>query len=526
MNAPADVVSGANANGGGGASESAVARLRWNARRRFWDTLITVKYHAEEPAIIHAPADGEPPVELVPFTSKYPAIPIRGIEVADAVPRDEVVKKKQVFTRVQHALVGWLSPMQNGVPPIAADAQTALDRAYTPAHRRCFPAPVRPAERGLGALAVASPYASYLHATAPGTYRWDLGMLAGFECHPGLVPLGAVVDFELDPRTGALEPVRIETARGAAQPGRAGWADAERSALCAITSHASMVRHFNWLHLTAGQPLEAATRDCLPAAHPIRRLLWAHVFGTHEGNLLVTAILLSKGGEFDSIFSLTHRGMCELFEATTGDFDLASINPLTDAARRGVAGDGLPTPAQDHWGALYGVIRDHVHRYLAVYYASDDDVANDQALGAWIDELERRLPNGVRGVLGPTVTGAGVETLLATVIHLAVVEHEITGSGVWDYQLWSDTSPVRIYEDGRRVPVDVYQRLVNANLTLNVNRTMLLNDELVSLALDERGAWAFREFQQDMLGLQARLDSTTPAPWRIEPRRLKANINA
>ena len=43
---------------------------------------------------------------------------------------------------------------------------------------------------------------------------------------------------------------------------------------------------------------------------------------------------------------------------------------------------------------------------------------------------------------------------------------------------------------------------------------------------DERGAWAFREFQQDMLGLQARLDSTTPAPWRIEPRRLKANINA
>ena len=71
----------------------------------------------------------------------------------------------------------------------------------------------------------------------------------------------------------------------------------------------------------------------------------------------------------------------------------------------------------------------------------------------------------------------GVASLLATVIYLAVVEHEITGSGLWDYQLWSDTSPVRIYEDGRNVPVDVFQRLVNANLTLNVNRTMLLNDE-------------------------------------------------
>jgi arachidonate 15-lipoxygenase len=132
----------------------------------------------------------------------------------------------------------------------------------------------------------------------------------------------------------------------------------------------------------------------------------------------------------------------------------------------------------------------------------------------------------VRGVLGPAVTLSGVAELLATIVHLAVVEHEITGSGLWSYQLWSDTSPVRMYEDGRRVPVDVYQRLVNANLTLNVNRTMLLNDGLAGLALDERGAWAFREFQQDLLGLQVRLDREAPAPWRIEPRHLKANINA
>ena len=112
----------------------------------------------------------------------------------------------------------------------------------------------------------------------------------------------------------------------------------------------------------------------------------------------------------------------------------------------------------------------------------------------------------MRGVLGAAVTMTGLATLLATVIYFAVVEHEITGSGLWDYQLWSDTSPVRIYEDGAQRPVDVYQRLVNANLTLNVNRTMLLNDELAGLALDAQGEWAFQEFRQDMLGFQARLD--------------------
>ena len=309
-----------------------LSNLQWRARRRFWNAIATLKFHGEVPTVIGKPTSSERPVGLVPFTSKYPTIRIAGIEVADEIPADELDKKKQIFTRVQHALVRWVSPMQQGLPSIAADAQHALDDAYPPAFRRCFPTPARPAEHGLGALAVASPYASYLQATGPGTFRWDLGVLADFECHPGLVQLGAVVDFDLDAETGSLDPTRIETALGVAEPGSAGWHDAERLAMCSITSHASMVRHFNWLHLTAGQPLEAVTRNRLPATHPIRRLLWAHVYGTHAGNGLVTAILLSKGGDFDSIFSLTHRGMCDLFEATTGDFDLAFDQSV---ARRG-----------------------------------------------------------------------------------------------------------------------------------------------------------------------------------------------
>ncbi len=500
--------------------------LGWRVKRWFWNTLTTLKYHGEVPTVIGAPRPEEREIRLVPFRSKYPEIPINGALVADEVPADEVERKKVVFTKVQHRLLDWIPPTTEGLPSVAASAQLALDEAYTPAHRRCFPKPVRPSERGLGALAVASPYASYLHATGPGTFRWDVSVLADFECHAGLVPPGAVVDFTLDVSTGALEPIRIETNGVSLEPGAAGWVDAERMAVCSVTTHAAMVRHFNWLHLTAGQPLEAATRNRLPANHPIRRVLWPHVFGTHAGNALVTDVLLSPGGDFEGIFSFTHRGMCELFDATATSFDLASINPVLDASRRGITQSAVSTPASDNWSSLYAVMFDHAQRYLAVYYASDEDVVADQALGAWVEDLDQSLPNGTRGVLGETVTAAGVASLLATVIYLATVEHEITGSGLWDYQLWTDTSPVRIYEDGRRLPVDVYQRLVNANLTLNVHRTMLLNDAVIGVALDERGAGAFQEFQQDLLGLQARLDRGTPAPWRLEPRHLKANINA
>ena len=500
--------------------------LLWRLRRAFWNGLAVLKFRGQKPEVI-PPGGADPrPVRLVPFVTRYPDIPLDGTVVADRIPTDEADTPKRLFTRLQHKLVRWFSPMQDGVPPIAPDAVEALMHAYPPAHRACFPTPERTPGHDLGAMAVASPYASYLQATGEGAYRWDLQGLTGFECHPGLVELGAVVDFRLDAATSALEPVRIETALGVEKPDSAGWEAAVRMAMCSITSHASMVRHFNWLHLTGGPVFEAVTRNHLPVDHPVRRLVWAHVFGTHGGNDLVTEILMSEGGEFDAIFSLTHRGKCQLFEATAGDFDLAAINPLTDLVRRGLAGSGVPTPAHENWSGLYGVFLDHAHRYLGLYYASDDDVANDQALGAWIDELDARLPHGVRAVLGPATTLDGVASLVATIVYLATVEHEITGSGLWDYQLWSDTSPVRVYEDGRRLPVDVYQRLVNANFNLNVPRTMLLDDAMPGLAVDPAGAWAFQELQQDLLGFQAKLDTTAPAPWRMEPRRLKANINA
>ena len=119
----------------------------------------------------------------------------------------------------------------------------------------------------------------------------------------------------------------------------------------------------------------------------------------------------------------------------------------------------------------------------------------------------------------------GTARLVAAIIQLATVEHEILGSGMWDYQLWSDAIPARLPVDGSPVPLDVYQRLVNANFNLNVHRTPLLGD-FTSLALDIKGAEAFRPFQADLRALQASLDATPAEPWRMEPKRLKANISA
>ena len=76
-------------------------------------------------------------------------------------------------------------------------------------------------------------------------------------------------------------------------------------------------------------------------------------------------------------------------------------------------------------------------------------------------------------------------------IYMATVEHEILGTGLWNYQMWTFVQPVRMSRDGRRERLDVYRRLVNANFNLNVTRASRVRD-FEFLILDSRVVLAFR----------------------------------
>ncbi len=500
-----------------------IAALRWRGWRWFWDHVATLKYDHNKPTAVPAPTpDG--PIALVPLSSIYRKIPIARALVADRIPADERQRLKGAFARVQVALYRVVPPQQRGLPPVDAEPQRALDAAYTAAHRRRFAAPTRPEtldQLDLGALAVASPFACYVAANGDGTYGWDLRVLDDFECHDGLRSLGTVVTFATDGDEGRLRAARIDCDAGSCTPSDPDWPLAQRLALSAASTHLSLVRHFGWIHIGGGGPLAVATRNHLPHDHPVRRLVWPHLYATQYSNDLITVDQLSTGGDFEAIFSCTHAGMLALIDATVGDFDLGTVDPGVDSSQRGL--EAVATPAIDNRRQHHDVFLAHARRYLARYY-DDAQIAADDAVQAWCGELSQRV-RGVERVSGGTATLDGVARLVAAIIQLASVEHEIVGSGVWDYQLWNDAIPARVPADGSGVPLDVNQRLVNANFNLNVHRTPLLSD-FSPLALDANGAEAFRLFRADLVGLQTTLDAGPAAAWRMEPKRLKANINA
>lgn len=499
----------------------------WRFRRAFWIAFQSLMSRAAKPLVVPVPPAADPPIAPVPFTEMYPRVPIAGLVVADHAPKDEFRLVVLLAKKLELWLDTVVSPMQPGLPEVDADPYRALERACPPPYRRLYPMPVRPPgyDGGvdLGYLAVASPYACYLEVGDDGVPVWDVGSLDGFEMHPGLVSPAARVQFAVDEARRRLRAVRIDSALGSCQPTDAGWDGAVRLAMCGVSTHLSLVRHFNWVHLVCAGPLAIVTHNRLPGRHPIRRLLQPHVYCTHFGNQIVTIDQMEVGGDFENMFSYTHAGMCALFEATAPGFDLRMIEPDLDAQRRGIAGLPVDMPALDNRRALMQTIRDHVVRYLALYFDSDAALASDGPYGEWVRDLSEHVA-GVREIAGTPFTLEGAVLLLSTIVYMTTVEHEIIDSGPWDYQLWNDVQPVRVAEDGRRPPLDVYQRLVNWNFSLNVHRTPLMSD-FTGLALDARGADAFRQFRDDLGDLQRRMNAEPGGPWRMEPRFLKANIN-
>jgi hypothetical protein len=348
--------------------------------------------------------------------------------------------------------------------------------------------------------------------------------LDGYQVHDGLRPLGVRVVFVVDTAARRLEATQIDSDLGTSRPGDDDWDAAQKLALCAATTFLSLIRHYCNVHLATVSQLTVATRNHLGANHPLRRLLQPHAWSTEYTNEAVTELLMMKEGDFAGVFSFTHQGMCQLFGDWYPRYDVRLIDPQVDAERRGVIDGGFDLPALANRLAHLEVMRAHTRRYLALYYPSDDALRQDTSVQAWVDDLERRLPNGVRPLAGDPLSVDGLARLVAAFIYLSSVEHEVLGTGLWNYQMWTDVQPIRVYRNGQREPVDVFQRLVNYNFLLNVSRAPLVQD-FSHLALDADGARCFTTFSTELQALQARLETEERTCWKMYPNILESSVN-
>ena len=515
-----------------GEESTASLPLSWKIRKAFWNGFTMIKYRGATPTPILVPVHREREVKLIPFKSYFPSIPITKVLVADHVPEDEAQPLKRLVIDLQLWLLSKYPTTQEGLPEVSQDPAQRLKAAYSGYRATLFPPPRLPSSfkiknsaAMLGRLAVEGPFAGYLEKDEYG-FHWDLSYLNDpqFTLHDGLERIGTRVEFSLDETSKSLHASAIETFRGRYKPNDRGWAHACKLALCGLSNDIAIVRHFNWVHLVNGSIVAVVTRNHLGANHPIRRLLWPHTYGTQYSNDMVTEVQMASSGDFAKVFSFTSEGLNALFETTYSKYRIETSHPALDAVQRGISNVGFETPSQDNCEELFEICLNHAHRYLGVYYPEDLALRSDAEVSRWLMELEMLIPNGVAVIGKGKSLKERVAELCASIIYLGSVQHETLGSSLWNYQLWTHIMPCRVYSDGRRESVDVYQQLLNSNFILQTSRTQIMED-FSYLAVDEKGKHLWKQFRAELGNLNQEMRRLPDQEWKIYPDILEANIN-
>ena len=501
-------------------------------RRSFWTRWHALRFGLNKPLAYGTPDPDRTGIGTRPLGEIHREIPLRSVVAFDRLPVDESGLGMRVLVGLGLFLNRAVPPMKGGLPEIDDDIEKAIEEAVPPRYRRSFRAPVLPdayagsSTPDLAELAVRSPYSVFLERGDDGDLCWDFRMLGGFEHHDGLCPLGVRVTFASDGTSGGLEATEIESdAFGSVRPDAYAWSESSRLAVCAASTHMALTRHYNYIHLVGGDHWAVATRNHLQPNHPLFRLLWPSISHSLYTNRATARTQLLPDGDFVNVYSFTHAGLMAYYDAMYERYDVRITDPDADWTRRGLDDATFARPSHHNLLELSTVMNDHAKRYIDAYFPSDDALRADPAVGAWMAELDELIPNGIAPLAGDELTRDGLARLVAGHIYEGSVIHDLAGTTLWDYQLWADRNPPRMYADGSRIPVDVYQRTIDNNFALQIKRAGLLAD-YGSVALDTTGRELFSRLHAECAALQERYDRTPAGPWRMEPKNLEIGMNA
>ena len=225
-------------------------------------------------------------------------------------------------------------------------------------------------------------------------------MLDNYEHHPGLVKIGSRVLFREDPLRRSLQAYRIECALGSIKPTDAEWDQACKIALCAASTHLSLVRHFNWVHLAGGAQLAIATRNSLSAQPPaVQAAVAIHLRHPAEQRHGHPRADGTRWRLRDHL-QLHFQGHVPSYSTTpTWNIGTSSTTLRRTVIRAVCAAPSFDTPTQENLEALFDVMHRFVGNYLEIYYprtaTGAKAVRSDAETLAWLEELNTRVPNGV-----------------------------------------------------------------------------------------------------------------------------------
>lgn len=503
---------------------AAFAWLDWKLRKWFWSlTWAMAVLNRSRPKPIPMPRE-ERMIRMISAPESYPDFTSPKLQIPANLPSAESSMFARALLQMLHLAQDVYPIIASHQPLVPWDPRERLNASWNWIYRLVrlppawHPDLTQAAREGnlLGVLATGGPFAKLLECADPveGTYRIDLEHMQKYEVRPGLSKLGCRIDYRaVDQR---LRVSGISYQGTYAAPGAERWSDFERLALCSLLTHTTVWRHGMQHHVGGVAPVAAVTHN-LPPAHPLRRLLAPFTSDTLSTNYH-THLTLRRSGFDVTGFSFTRQSIYEYYDDGAEAFRMFRMDPRLSIAERRIP-PALFYPYREQAHRYMELFESYAGAYIGMYYALEQDLAQDPHARIWYESADALVRHGVRN-LAPRLDRSNLIKLCAVYMYAVSVEHE--ENTLWDYAVFL---PATLREDGGLQSAGEVQASLNFQLLISSATNRLMKD-FSYLALDAEAAALMRDFQAKLRTLEQEMESRADRYWNIYPRQLEASVSA
>jgi len=211
------------------------------------------------------------------------------------------------------------------------------------------------------------------------------------------------------------------------------WEAVKRICRGSVVMALTAVDHLLGVHLHFSNSLSMAV-PLLPVDHPLRRLLWPHIFNAVGVNRKAAITLSLDGGLFSRGWSVTLKGVRKAFQYSRVNNPLFRWHTPPELMElRGIPSD-TKMPLYEDGLPFYEVVRKYVSSYVDLNWQNDTAVYDDFALVEFHKHLNEHLLNAD---LPNINTRADLVDTVATFIYY------VTG-----YHTHAGTSHIEAVQDG------------------------------------------------------------------------------
>jgi len=274
----------------------------------------------------------------------------------------------------------------------------------------------------------------------------DTSLLATLKDHyrDSFEPLGVVAYFKVGTGStvdggkwtlSAMRWYKLPKDSNLIYPGSEHWDHAKFVWRSSILAQVTMVHHLAWTHWVSANSFSTAIREALPPNHPIRRVLHVNAFRTAKVNFGSFKTLYPEDGFLHRMSPLKYTGLTAAFDAAVKQYRFRPWPEYLSQTAKELGQDVADSlPMFQDGIPLYNAMKEFYSQYVAVYYASDEDLQADAAVGEYwqfrcAPQYRERLHEWAEQKVGtPCLTRETLSTHMAQVVFDVTAWHEFVGN--------------------------------------------------------------------------------------------------